>query len=480
VHALGFCHQRREGSAPRRAAPYDEGAGRVSMTDHRQGEVQMTGVAIIGVGEGSLGEKLGLLPGDRILAMNGQPVRDLLDVQFYGAAEELELVVARANGEEWELTVGKDAGVGLGLELQPMEIQTCENNCVFCFVYQNPRGQRRSLYIKDEDYRFSFLHGHYITLSNLTDEEYRRIIEQRLSPLYVSVHATDPGLRAQLLRGQHVAPVLPQLQRLIEGGITLHTQIVLCPGINDDSHFRRTIDDLAALHPGVRSVAVVPVGLTDHRKGLPVLQRPDKAYARQFLAEIEALQGDCLSHLGTRFVFAADEWFVLAGMPLPPAADYEGYPQIADGVGSMAWFREELEAALGHVRPSKGRFCFFTGKLFGPTLERHVATVQEISAGWLGRVVSLENRFFGSGITVAGLLSGDDLRRGLALCRSGEIPVIPDVLLAEDRNTFLDSVTVADLRREIHPGLRVVATSAAGLLSAGDDQPMCHSVHSSL
>jgi putative radical SAM enzyme (TIGR03279 family) len=440
----------------------------------------MVGVQITGVGEGSLGEQLGLLPGDRIVAMNGRPVRDLLDVQFYGAAEDLQMVVARADGEEWELSVVKDAGVGLGLELQPMEIQTCDNNCVFCFVYQNPRGQRRSLYVKDEDYRFSFLHGHYITLSNLTDDEYRRIIEQRLSPLYVSVHATDPELRAYLLRGKRMAPVVPQLQRLIRGGITLHTQIVLCPGINDGEQLRRTIDDLAALYPGVRSVAVVPVGLTDHRKGLPALQRADDAYARRFLAEIEAIQRECLSHLGSRFVFAADEWFVLAGMPLPPAADYEGYPQIADGVGSMALFREELEAALVHVRPAPGRFCFFTGKLFGPTLETHVAAIQEASDDWVGRVVSLENRFFGAGITVAGLLSGDDVRRGLAVCRDGEIPVIPDVMLAEDRNTFLDSVTVAELRRELHPRLRVVATTAAGLLSAGNDQSACPSVHSSL
>ena len=156
----------------------------------------MAGAMIIGVGEGSLGKQIGLLPGDRIVAMNGRPVRDVLDVQFYSAAEELEIVVVRANGEEWELSVVKDAGVGLGLDLRPMEIQTCDNNCVFCFVYQNPRGQRRSLYVKDEDYRFSFLHGHYVTLSNLTEDEYQRITDQRLSPLYVSVHATDPELRA--------------------------------------------------------------------------------------------------------------------------------------------------------------------------------------------------------------------------------------------------------------------------------------------
>jgi len=431
-------------------------------------DLTLPGVAIIAVAEGSLGEQLGLLAGDRIVAMNGRPIRDLLDVHYYAAAEMLELEVVRADGDEWELSVAKDSGVGLGLELQPMEVQTCDNNCVFCFVHQNPRGQRRSLYVKDEDYRFSFLHGHYITLSNLTEAEYGRIIEQRLSPLYVSVHATEPDLRAQLLRGRSVAPVLPQLRRLIAGGITLHTQVVLCPGLNDGSHLQRTVDDLAGLYPGVRSVAVVPVGLTDHRKGLPVLERVDQAYARRLLPEIAAIQAQCVKRFGSRFVFAADEWFVLAGEPIPPAADYEDYPQIADGVGSMALFRAELESAIGGRSPRRGRFCFFTGRLFAPTLEEHVATVAARSCGWQGRVLPLENRFLGSGITVAGLLSGGDVRRGLAGCRAGEIPVIPEVMLGEDRNTFLDSLTVDELRREVHPGLTVVAATAAGLLSAGE------------
>jgi len=425
------------------------------------------GVAIIAVAEGSLGEQLGLLAGDRILAMNGRPIRDLLDVHYYGAAESLDLEVLRADGEEWELSIAKDPGVGLGLELEPMEVQTCDNNCVFCFVYQNPHGQRRSLYVKDEDYRFSFLHGHYITLSNLTEAEYCRIIEQRLSPLYVSVHATEPELRAQILRGKRVAPVLPQLRRLIDGGITLHTQVVLCPGLNDGGHLRRTVEDLAGLYPGVRSVAVVPVGLTDHRKGLPVLERVDRAYAVRLLPEVAAIQAKCRKRLGSRFVFAADEWFVLAGEPIPPAGYYEDYPQIADGVGSMALFREEFEGAIGSASARRGRFCFLTGKLFAPTLEEHVATIAMHFPGWQGRVLAVENRFLGAGITVAGLLAGGDVRRGLAECREGEIPVIPEVMLAEDRNTFLDSLTVEELRREVHPGLTVVAATAAGLLSAG-------------
>jgi putative radical SAM enzyme (TIGR03279 family) len=450
------------------------------MKDRQRGEVHRTGLAITRVEAGSLGEQLGLSSGDRIVAINGRPVRDLLDVQFYGAAEEVDLVVARADGEEWEFSVTKDAGIGLGIDVEPMEIQTCENNCVFCFVYQNPRGLRRSLYVKDEDYRFSFLHGHYITLSNLTDDEYRRIIEQRLSPLYVSVHATDPAVRASLLRGKGMAPVLPQLRRLVTGGITLHTQVVLCPGINDGVQLLRTVRDLGVLHPGIRSVAVVPVGLTDHRQGLPVLQNVDAAYARRLLVEIERMQQECLSRLGTRFVFAADEWFVLAGAPVPPASDYEGYPQIADGVGSMALFRGEMQAAIKHSQPRDGRFCFFTGKLFGPALEAHVAVIEEAFAGWHGRVIALENRFLGAGITVAGLLSGDDVRRGLAQCEEGEIPVIPDVMLAEDGNTFLDSVTVRQLRQDVHPGLTVVAASAEGLLTSGDRASGCGTIHCSM
>ncbi len=426
----------------------------------------MAGVAITAVETGSVAERLGLHPGDRLLEINGHPLRDALDVSFYGALEELDLVVAQG-GEENSYLLEKDPGVSLGVEVEAMQVRTCKNDCLFCFVYQNRPRQRRSLYVKDEDYRFSFLHGHYITLSNLSDEDWARIFEQRLSPLYISVHATDPTLRNRLLRNRHPQPVLPQLQRLVQGGIELHTQVVVCPGLNDGAPLERTLLDLAALYPGVRSVAVVPVGLTDHRRRLPRLRSADGDDARALLARVDRLQRWCRVRLGSRFCFAADEWYLLAGRPLPDADHYEGYPQIADGVGGMARFEAELHRLLasGQAAPPSGSYCFFTGKLFAPALVRHVAKVRRRYPGWRGRVVALENRYLGSGITVAGLLAGGDVRRGLAECKADEVPVIPRVMVEEGGDTFLDGVTVEELRAECHPRLTVVRPDALGLVT---------------
>ncbi len=428
------------------------------------------GVAVLGVAPGSAADRLGLRPGDRLLEANGRPIRDALDVAYYGALEVLELAVARG-GEVLLFELEKDPEIPLGLEVEPMQVRTCENHCVFCFVYQNPRGQRRERYIKDEDYRFSFLHGHYITLSNLSEADWTRIFEQRLSPLYVSVHATDPELRDRLLRGRRPQPVLPQLARLIAGGIRLHTQVVVCPGWNDGPQLTRTLLDLAAFHPGVASVAVVPVGLTDFRRHLPKLRRPTRGEARRLLDQVGAIQEGCRARHGSRVCFAADEWYLLADRPLPPADHYEGYPQIADGVGGMARFEERLEALLAAgARPAPGRYCFFTGELFAPALTRHVSRIAARWPHWHGRVVALENRYLGRGITVAGLLSGEDVRRGLAACAPEEVPVIPEVMVEEDGQTFLDGVTVEELRAEVHPRLTVVEADAAGLFPAACGQ----------
>jgi len=425
----------------------------------------MSGVAITTVVPGSVADRLGLRPGDRLVEINGHALRDALDVSYYGALEELDLVVHR-DGAESSLLLEKDPGVALGVEVETMEVQTCKNDCLFCFVYQNRPHQRRSLYVKDEDYRFSFLQGHYITLSNLSEEDWARIFEQHLSPLYISVHATDPELRDSLLRNRVPQPVLPQLRRLVDGGIRLHTQVVICPGLNDGAQLSRTLLDLAALSPGVRSVAVVPVGLTDHRRKLPSLRSADGDDARALLDRVGRLQRRFSARLGTRFCFAADEWYLLAGRQVPSADHYEGYPQIADGVGGMARFEAELNGLIegGVVSPPAGDYCFFTGRLFAPALTRHVDELRRRYPAWRARVVALENRYLGSGITVAGLLAGSDVRRGLARCSADEVPVIPRVMLEEEGDTFLDGVTVEELRAECHPGLRVVAADACGLL----------------
>ncbi len=286
----------------------------------------------------------GLARGDRIVAVNGHPLRDAIDFQFHAGDERLELTVERDG-----VTATKRLrrhGPGLGLELappRPGDIATCANKCVFCFIHQLPKGMRKSLYVKDDDFRLSFLHGNYITLSDLDEASFERIIEQRLSPLYISVHATDPELRYALLgRPRHSAEILPRLERLAKAGIRMHAQIVLCPDLNDGTHLERTVFELAPLHPHVATTAIVPVGLTRHRERLPALRSLTPDEARALVATVDQWQSRWLADLGSRFVFLADEIYLLAGMPLPPAAAYEGFAIAEDGIGLVRQVRGRL------------------------------------------------------------------------------------------------------------------------------------------
>ncbi|MGH7314550.1 MAG: DUF512 domain-containing protein, partial [Candidatus Rokuibacteriota bacterium] len=293
------------------------------------------GVVVASVRRRSDAAAAGLQPGDRILAINGQPLRDAIDFQFYGADDELRLTVERAETTTGLTLLRRHGDVGVQLvPPRPRDIATCANACVFCFIHQNPKGLRKSLYVKDDDFRLSFLHGNYITLSDLDEAALQRIEAQRLSPLYISVHATDPELRHRLLgRPRHSAEILPRLARLAGAGIRMHGQIVLCPGLNDGPHLERTVFDLRRLHPHVATVAIVPVGLTRYRERLPALKRLTAEEARGLLDTVTAWQADCLARLGSRFVFPADEIYLLAERPLPAASAYEGFPIAEDGVG---------------------------------------------------------------------------------------------------------------------------------------------------
>src|SRR5947207_7349177 len=286
------------------------------------------GVVVAAVRAGTDAAKSGLRAGDRVLGVNGHPLRDAIDFQFHAADTVLRFEVA-LDGFRRSLTVAR-ARADLGVELEPPragDIATCANKCVFCFIHQLPRGMRKSLYVKDDDFRLSFLHGNYITLTDLDEAAFERIIEQHLSPLYVSVHATDPTLRHVLLGRPRVsAPILPRLERLAKAGIRMHAQIVLCPGWNDGQHLERTVFDLAPLHPQVATTAIVPVGLTRYRERLPALRSLTPARARDLTGVVESWQQRWLGAFGSRFVFLADEIYLLAGRPLPPARAYEGFP----------------------------------------------------------------------------------------------------------------------------------------------------------
>ena len=406
----------------------------------------MAGLRIDSVTMDSIADQMEIVAGDRLLAVNGQLLRDLIDYSYYTASEEeMLLEVEKADGEIWELEVERSAGESLGLIFSAPDPSRCANNCLFCFVHQLPKGLRKPLYVKDEDYRLSFLNGNYVTLANLKTSELNRIIEQRLSPLYISVHTTNPELREHLL-GKNVIPAIyEQLQRLAAARISMHTQIVLCPGLNDGDELQRTVNDLAALFPAVQSLAVVPLGLTDHRHNLPLLTPVTTGYARDLIMawqpQIERLR----KKLGQPFLFLADEFYLKAGLPFPPVKSYGDFPQIENGVGMVPLFMKEAARLLSHVRPlGPFRATVVTGASSFDFVSNFLGQMSEKSGTDLVPV-AVENKLFGSSITVSGLISGDDIITAMAGRNIGSCLLVPDVMLKEGEGVFLDNVSLDEL-----------------------------------
>ncbi|MGQ9778902.1 MAG: DUF512 domain-containing protein [Bacillota bacterium] len=432
------------------------------------------GGLIVTVEKGSPAAKAGILPGERLLAVNGRPIRDLIDYHLAsGLAGRLRMTLEGPQGRRTVLVVKEeDEPIGLSFAEAVFDgIRRCRNRCVFCFVDQLPKGLRPSLYIKDEDYRLSFLQGNYVTLTPLAEADRARIVRERLSPLYVSVHATDPEVRGRLLGRQGPAPILPLLADLIRAGIRFHAQAVICPGWNDGEVLERTIADLAALWPGVTSLAVVPVGLTVHRQGLTPLRSFTRAEAAALLGRVEEWQKRLGPKLGTRFVFAADEFYLLAEKAIPPAASYEDYPQLENGVGLIRSFEDDFRAAWRYwkrkMRP--GRLRVVTGIAAAGMWDRLAALTAR--SGVVLEIVPVENRLFGPSVTVAGLLSARDI---IAALRGKErLPTfVPRVAVRRGGDFFLDGMSVAEFRDEtqaevIEPDARIFLRRAARALCHG-------------
>jgi len=433
------------------------------------GRSSADGVVVASVAPGTPAAAAGLRAGDRILAVNGRGLRDAIDFQFHGAEDRLQLSVERG-GISLGLRVTR-GGRQLGVELvppRPGEIATCANKCVFCFIHQLPRGMRRSLYVKDDDFRLSFLHGNYITLTDLDEAALERIVAQRLSPLYVSVHATDPALRHRLLGAPRVtADVLPRLERLAKAGIRMHAQIVLVPDWNDGAHLEGTVHALAPLHPRVATVAIVPVGLTRHRERLPALRTLTDAEARALVGTVARWQRAFQAALGSRFVFLGDEVYLQAGSTLPAAAAYEGFALAEDGVGLVRRFEDGWARAVARGRrPGPApRVTIVSGTLYAPRLAALVARAPGRHAGT--RVVAVRNEFFGGSVSVAGLLTGQDIQRQLAaLGDPGDVVLVPAVALRDGEGVFLDDVTPGDLARALGVRVRPVASEPRALCRA--------------
>lgn len=433
-------------------------------------QIRRRGVEIAEVSPGTIGAELDLERGDRIMRVNGRVVRDYLDFRFHTAGEtELTIDVRKSSGEDWELNIERDESEELGIGFEQIVPRQCANECLFCFCKGNPETARPSLFVRDEDVRLSFLYGNYTTLTSITEDEMSRVIEQRLTPQYVSVHATDLDVRAYLLGvDKERANISSKMERLMDAGIEIHAQVVLCLKINDGKILRQTIYDLAALHPRVTSVAIVPLGLTRYLND-PRLTPVTPEFCRETIREVNAIQRDLRRRLGTTFAFLGDEIYLKAGRAIPSRKHYGDYPQIEDGIGMVRSFTNEFESLMrrvtrrrldgGLVRRTGAQVrrlnggegstlngTILTGTLFAPVLEQLVARLNEQFGAEL-HVLPVANDYFGGDVSVAGLLTGGDFLAARSEVR-GDFAIIPRVSLKNDEPIFLDGMRFEDLQKD--------------------------------
>jgi putative radical SAM enzyme (TIGR03279 family) len=414
--------------------------------------IRRRGVEISEVAPNSLGAEIDLESGDRIIKVNGRVVRDYLDFRFHTAGEtELVLEVRKKSGEDWEVELERAEGEDFGLAFEQIVPRQCANACIFCFCNGNPVDARPSLFIKDEDVRLSFLYGNYTTLTSITEDEMRRIVEQRLSPQYVSVHATDLDVRAYLLGiDKQRADISGKISRLLDAGIEVHAQVVLCPGINDNEVLKKTIFDLAAEFPRITSVAIVPLGLTRYNND-PRLARVTPEFCRNVIDQVTGIQEQLHAKLGTNFALLGDEIYLRAGRRIPGRSHYGDYPQIEDGVGMVRSFENEFASLVRKLEreqwtsASNTSGTIFTGTLFAPVLRK---MIDKFNARFGTRLVveALENSYFGGDVSVAGLLTGQDLVQARERV-TGEFVCIPRQMLKSDEAIMLDGMKLDEVSR---------------------------------
>ncbi len=417
-------------------------------------QIRRRGVEVTDVTPASLADELEMEAGDRVIKVNGRTVRDYLDFRFQtGGETDLVLNVLKKTGEEWEIEIERHEGEDFGLSFENIVPRQCANECLFCFCKGNPPDARPALSFRDEDVRLSFLYGNYTTLSSITEQEMRRVIEQRLTPQYVSVHATDLKVRAYLLGvDEQRADISTKMRRMMDAGIEIHAQVVLCPGINDGEILRRTIADLAAEYPRVRSVAIVPLGLTRYNTD-ERLTPVTPEFCRQVIDEITPVQRSLRKRLGATFAFLGDEIYLRAGRDIPSRRHYGDYPQIEDGVGMVRSFYEEFARLWRKLEkrpprdPHKLHGTILTGKLFAPVLKDLIDRLNE-RFGTRLHTLAVENQYFGSEIVVAGLMTGSDILAVRDQIR-GDFIIMPSTALKSDEAIMLDGTKLEDLQREL-------------------------------
>ena len=416
------------------------------------------------VAPGSIAEELEIEPGDVLVSVNGQEPEDVFDYRYLMNEEEVLVVIRKPDGEEWELEIEKEYEDDLGMEFENGlmdDYRSCRNKCMFCFIDQLPKGMLDTLYFKDDDSRLSFLQGNYLTLTNMNEHDLEKIIYYKLSPINISFQATNPELRCKMLHNRFAGDIMDKVQRLKAAGIVMNGQIVLCRGVNDGEELDRSIRDLVTLMPELQSVSVVPVGLTRYRDGLYPLEPFTKEDACRVLDLIHSWQEKLVKEYGTHFIHAGDEWYILAERSMPEETTYDGYLQLENGVGMVRLLKEEVDACLADLPGDdrKRKVTIATGELAAPYLREHVASIRGKYPGVEAQVITVKNEFFGGKITVAGLLTGQDLVNQLKGKDLGEELLLTTNMLKSDEPVFLDDMTVEQLQTALQIKVSIVESS---------------------
>ncbi len=409
------------------------------------------GGIISAIHQGSLAEELELVPGDKIISINEQELTDIIDLSFALADEEIEMLIEHENGEQEIIAFEKDMDEELGAEFESAvfgKIRQCANNCYFCFVDQVAPNMRDSLYIKDDDYRLSFLYGNFVTMTNMGPRDLERIHRLHLSPLYISVHTTNPKLRGEMLRTKRGELIMEQLAKLNEADVEYHTQVVLCPGLNDGAELDRTIQDIISMQPYAKTLGIVPVGLTKFRENCYPLKTFDAQGAKKVIEQVRHWQEKMRKQIGKNFIYLSDEFYLLAGEPLPKAEEYDGFPQLDNGIGLTRNFIEqwkETEINLNNYQKLLN-LDIICGKSAGKVIKN---LVDELNIDNLNaNVLALENEFFGHEVTVTGLLTGQDIIKNLKQNKANRDGIIiPSCALREGEDIFLDDYTLEDIKK---------------------------------
>ena len=434
---------------------------------------------ITSVEKGSIADEMGVRVGDALLSIDQNVIEDILDYRFYIQSEELTVTIRKTDGEEWDLEIEKDEDEDLGIDFGEGimdEYRRCRNNCIFCFIDQMPKGMRPTLYFKDDDSRLSFLQGNYVTLTNMDDHDIDRIIRYRMSPINISVQTTNPKLRCMMLNNRFAGEALKKMKTLYDAGIVMNAQIVLCKDVNDKDELRRTLMDLLEFAPILQSVSVVPVGLTRYRQGLYPLKRIEKEDAVITLDIIEEVSKEAMRRHNIHFAHASDEIYILATRPIPPAEEYDDYPQLENGVGMLRLMHDEYEAAYeetkekiesGLIDPRRYKctFSVVTGILAQDYVRKSTERICSLFPNVSFEVYAVRNDFFGEYITVAGLLTGQDIIAQLKGKDLGEHLIIPDCMMKADEEIFLDNITVCELEGALQVKTHIVKSNGLDLVN---------------